>query len=88
MAAPGGRGQVEMRGQHRSLLCPKLIYETKTELRGETKTPETTRAMVEGMREGSVRISREWQQRRRRGRPVTAVERIQDYSCSRHGSDQ
>ena len=30
MAAPGGRGQVEMRGQHRSLFCPKPMYETKT----------------------------------------------------------
>ena len=39
MATPGGRGQVEMRGQHRSLLCPKPIYKTKTE---DTKTPETT----------------------------------------------
>mgnify|MGYP006264613361 CR=1 FL=1 len=32
-------GQVEMRGQHRSLFCPKPIYKTKTE---DTKTPETT----------------------------------------------
>ena len=38
----------------------------------------STRAMAEGMREGSVRLLREWQQRWRRGRPVTAVGRIRD----------
>ena len=33
------RGQVEKAGYHRSTLCPKPIYKTKTE---DTKTPETT----------------------------------------------
>ena len=38
----------------------------------------STRARAEGIREGSVRLWREWQQRWRRGRPVAAVGRIRD----------
>ena len=38
----------------------------------------SARAMAEGMREGLVRLLREWQQRWRRGRPVAAVGRIRD----------